>query len=80
MAPGYVRNLFFPNSPNSMKSSAQSSAATMTSSVSPTLCHILAGAGGGGGGGGLSAPRRADTEVSRPAAVLAALAHTAAHR
>lgn len=29
--------------PNSMKSSAQTSVATMTSSVSPTLCHILAG-------------------------------------
>jgi len=27
--------------PNSMKSSAQTSVATMTSSVSPTLCHIL---------------------------------------
>lgn len=43
---GYVRQyvfIFHKNSPNSMKSSAQRIVATMTSSVSPTLCHMLAG-------------------------------------
>lgn len=41
-----VQMFLFPNnSPNSMKSSAQTSAATMTSSGSPKLCHISAGNG-----------------------------------